>query len=74
MSPPGTFHRSACSAATRSSGSLATPRAIVHAGMHSAHRRNILQRRFRVVGVGVKRGTPVAAPGDGITYTTDVGS
>jgi uncharacterized protein YkwD len=57
------------------SGSRATPRAIMNAWMHSpGHRHNILQRRFNVVGIGVEYGTPVAGPGNGITYTTDFGS
>jgi hypothetical protein len=57
------------------SGSLATPRAIVNAWMHSAaHRHNILpapllrRRHWRQA-----RDT-VAGPGDGIAYTTDFGS
>jgi uncharacterized protein YkwD len=56
-------------------GLRATPHAIMKAWMQSAaHRRNILQPRFRVLGVGVERGTPVAGQRDGITYTTDFGS
>ena len=56
-------------------GSLATPRAIMRYWMGSAaHRDNILDGRFRVVGIGVQRGTPVAGLSDGITYTTDFGS
>ena len=56
-------------------GSLASPRATVDAWMQSAgHRRNILQRRFHVIGIGVIGGTPIAGPGDGITYATDFGS
>jgi uncharacterized protein YkwD len=57
------------------SGSLSTPSEIMNAWMHSAgHRRNILHREFRVVGIGVERGAPVAGVSDGITYTTDFGS
>jgi uncharacterized protein YkwD len=52
-----------------------TPHAIVSAWMHSAaHRHNILRPRFRVIGIGVKRGTPVDGLDRGITYTTDFGS
>jgi uncharacterized protein YkwD len=55
------------------SGSSATPAAIVSAWMHSAgHRANILQRRFRSIGIGIASGTP---GGDGgATYSTDFGS
>ena len=55
--------------------SRSTPRAIVKSWMNSAsHRDNILERRFKVVGIGVKRGTPVPGVGGAITYTTDFGS
>jgi uncharacterized protein YkwD len=55
--------------------SRSTPQAIMNSWMHSpAHRGNILQGRFHAVGIGVKRGTPVAGLSDGITYTTDFGS
>ena len=41
------------------SGSRGTPRAIVRTWMHSArHRRSILSRRFRDVGIGVAAGAP----------------
>jgi uncharacterized protein YkwD len=57
------------------SGSLSTPREIMNAWMHSAgHRQNILHREFRVVGIGIERGAPVAGVSDAITYTTDFGS
>jgi uncharacterized protein YkwD len=39
-----------------------------------AHRRNIMERRFRVIGIGVMRGTPIAGVEQGMTYTTDLGS
>ncbi len=56
------------------SGTLATPRAIVKAWMHSAgHRHNILQPRFHVIGIGIGAGAP-AGNGSGRTYTTDFGS
>jgi uncharacterized protein YkwD len=55
------------------SGSLATPRAMVRGWMHSAaHRANILERRYRLIGVGVAFGVPVAGSG-GATYSTDFG-
>jgi uncharacterized protein YkwD len=54
------------------SGSLATPRSMVRAWMHSApHRANILDGRFRMIGVGVALGSP--AGGGGATYSTDFG-
>jgi len=54
------------------SGSLATPRSMVRAWMHSApHRHNILQRRYRYIGIGVVAGSP--AGGSGATYSTDFG-
>lgn len=56
------------------SGSYATPRSIVNGWMHSSgHRDNILSPRFRHVGVGVARGTPVGSSSGGATYTTDFG-
>lgn len=55
------------------SGVLATPRAMVRGWMHSApHRANILERRYRVIGIGVAIGVPVAGS-DGATYSTDFG-
>ena len=56
------------------SGTQSTPRSIVAAWMHSAgHRHNLLYPRFRVIGIGIVRGTPVGSNG-GATYTTDFGS
>ena len=58
-------------------GHLATPRAIVRAWMNSpGHRANILNRRFRQIGVGITFKAPVrAATGSrGGTYTTDFGA
>lgn len=56
------------------SGTLATPRSIVSAWMHSAgHRHNILQPRFHVIGIGISAGAPTGS-GSGKTYTTDFGS
>jgi uncharacterized protein YkwD len=55
------------------SGSLGSPRAMVQGWMHSApHRANILEPRYRVVGIGVAFGVPVAGGGGG-TYSTDFG-
>ncbi len=49
--------------------------AIVSAWMGSPdHRRNILQRQFRKVGIGVVDGAPVAGVADAATYTTDFGT
>lgn len=54
------------------SGSLARPASLVRAWMHSpGHRANILNRRFRDVGIGIAVGAPVG--GGGTTYTTDFG-
>ena len=54
------------------SGSLATPRAMVAAWMHSAsHRANLLSRSFRLIGIGVANGAP--SGGGGATYVTDFG-
>ncbi|MCW3041066.1 MAG: hypothetical protein JWM31_2971, partial [Solirubrobacterales bacterium] len=53
-------------------GELATPRAIVRAWMNSpGHRANILQRRFREIGLGVSTGSPDGP--DGATYVHDFG-
>ena len=58
------------------SGHLATPQQTVETWMNSApHRRNILNRRFRHVGVGVAMGAPEDGIGDAAaTYTTDFGT
>jgi uncharacterized protein YkwD len=51
---------------------LASPRAMVRGWMHSPeHRLNILEPRYRLIGIGVAFGTPVA--GNGATYSTDFG-
>jgi uncharacterized protein YkwD len=57
------------------SGVLATPKQIVRSWMHSgAHRRNIVHRRFRHVGIGVASGAPDDVRGlPAATYTTDFG-
>ena len=57
------------------SGPYATPRSIVSEWMRSpGHKRNILDRRFREIGVGIARGAPVRGQEGGVTYTTDFGS
>lgn len=61
------------------SGELSQPLAIVRGWMHSpGHRANILNRRFRSIGLGIARGIPVSASAavarSGATYTTDFGS
>jgi uncharacterized protein YkwD len=58
------------------SGALATPRATVRAWMQSPdHRANLLDPRFRDVGIGVAAGAPEALGPDepGGTYVTDFG-
>ncbi len=57
------------------SGALATPAQIVRSWMHSAgHKRNILDRRFHNVGIGVAAGAPADVQGQpAATYTTDFG-
>jgi uncharacterized protein YkwD len=57
-------------------GTLATPRATVRAWMRSAdHRANLLDPRFRDVGIGIAEGAPEAlGPNEpGGTYVTDFG-
>jgi uncharacterized protein YkwD len=57
------------------SGELATPKAIVRAWMNSpGHRHNILNRKFREIGLGVARGVPIRKNYDGATYATDFGA
>lgn len=57
------------------SGVLAAPVAIVSAWMKSpGHRANILDRRFREIGLGLAAGAPQARPLAGLTYTTDFGA
>jgi uncharacterized protein YkwD len=56
------------------SGPQSTPRAIVWRWMHSAgHRANILNGRFREIGVGLVAGAPVPNVRGAATYTTDFG-
>lgn len=58
------------------SGELASPQEIVRSWMNSAgHRRNILDRRFRHIGIGVQTGAPDDVQGQpAATYTTNFGS
>jgi uncharacterized protein YkwD len=54
---------------------LATPRSIVNGWMHSpGHRANILNRRFREIGIGVSRGAPEPGFDRAATYATDFGA
>jgi len=57
-------------------GWCSTPAAVVAAWMRSqSHRRVMLGRRYREIGVGVELGIPFAAsPLSGATYTADLGS
>jgi uncharacterized protein YkwD len=53
---------------------LGTPRNIVQGLMDSpSHRRNLLDRDFRHIGVGVVWGTPSNPHADGAIFTTDFG-
>ncbi|HWH92561.1 MAG TPA: CAP domain-containing protein [Baekduia sp.] len=55
------------------SGAAASPARIVTAWMHSAgHRRNILDRGFHELGIGIALGTPTGAAG-GATYVNEFG-
>jgi uncharacterized protein YkwD len=55
-------------------GSLATPAGVMNAWMHSPHHRaNILDKAYREVGVGIKRGIPSTGHG-GATFTVDFGA
>ena len=53
----------------------ATPANIVDGWMHSAgHRANILNGRFKEIGLGVARGAPVGGQDRAGTYVTDFGT
>jgi uncharacterized protein YkwD len=55
-------------------GGRGTPRQIVRAWMHSPpHRKGILTRSYRDVGLGVVSGIPQPVPARGATYTADFG-
>ena len=54
---------------------LATPRSIVRSWMQSpGHRANILNGRFREIGIGVVRGAPQPSTEDAATYATSFGT
>lgn len=56
------------------SGSRGTAREIVRGWMHSpAHRRNMLNPRFREIGIGVRVGAPQRTDLPAATYTTTFG-
>jgi len=56
-------------------GTSAAPAQIVAAWLRSpSHRRIALSPRYRRVGIGIVRGTPVAGAPAGLTYTADFGS
>ncbi len=56
------------------SGSRSTPSSIVDSWMHSSgHRRNILTRRFREIGIGVASRAPTSGSSAAATYTTTFG-
>jgi uncharacterized protein YkwD len=56
-------------------GHKGSPREIVVAWMNSPeHRANILQRRFREIGIGVVGGAPQGNAQGGATYATDFGA
>jgi uncharacterized protein YkwD len=53
----------------------ATPQSIVEGWMHSPpHRHNILNGKFREIGIGVSRGAPVGGQERAATYGTDFGT
>jgi len=54
---------------------LATPKSIVRSWMHSpGHRANILNPRFREIGIGVVTGAPEAGTEHAATYATSFGT
>ena len=56
-------------------GTSAGPWGVVAAWLRSpSHRRVMLSPRYRCVGIGIMRGTPVAGAPAGLTYTADFGS
>jgi uncharacterized protein YkwD len=58
------------------SGNLATPQESVQGWMHSpGHRRNVLNRRFRDIGIGITIGAPADVTGSSAaTYATEFGT
>ena len=56
-------------------GALGSPRSVVRMWMNSpGHRANILQPRFRHIGIGVAAGAPQPAGGPAATYATNFGN
>jgi uncharacterized protein YkwD len=56
------------------SGSYATPAEILNGWMNSpGHRANILNRRFREVGIGIALGAPEGSWDEAATYATEFG-
>jgi uncharacterized protein YkwD len=56
-------------------GRYSTPRSIVEMWMDSpGHRANILNRRFREIGIGVAIGSPTRDDEDAATYVNDFGT
>jgi uncharacterized protein YkwD len=56
-------------------GTSAAPSGVVAAWLRSpSHRRVALSPRYRRIGIGIVRGTPVAGAPGGLTYTADFGS
>jgi uncharacterized protein YkwD len=54
---------------------LATPRSIVRSWMHSpGHRANILNSRFREIGIGVVEGAPEPGTSHAATFATSFGA
>jgi uncharacterized protein YkwD len=54
---------------------LSTPRSIMRAWMKSpGHRSNILNAKFREIGIGISLGAPVAGLRNGATYATSFGA
>jgi uncharacterized protein YkwD len=57
------------------SGSLASPASTVRSWMNSpGHRANILNRRFRAVGIGIAAGAPGYGGSNSATYALEFGS
>jgi uncharacterized protein YkwD len=71
----GTAHASLGENLAWGGGRRATARRIVRSWMQSpGHRANVLQPKFREVGIGVIRKLPVAAAGRGATYAAEFGA
>jgi uncharacterized protein YkwD len=56
-------------------GDNAAPKAVVQAWLHSRpHRKVVLSRQFRLIGLGIASGTPVGRERGGRTITADFGT